>query len=47
MVCAFFYRYPNASASPHTWDKQKDDRGLKGLIRFLGKGTNSPQHNQR
>lgn len=47
MFLPFCYRYPGASATAYAWNEQEDDRGLEGLLRIVGKGTNSPQHNQR
>lgn len=39
------YRYTGASAAVNTWDQQEDDRGSGSLLRVLGKGTTSLEHN--
>lgn len=44
---SFCCRYSGASAAAYARDQQEDDRGLEGLLRIVGKGANSPQHNQR
>lgn len=41
----FCSRYTGASAAVDTWDQQEDDRGSRGRLRVLGKGTSPPEYN--